>query len=67
MQNNEDVSKEDDPELPTEWKFVKDHPKDLIIGDTSKGIRTRNIIHQMGNIAFISFIEPKNVNEAISD
>ena len=47
--SNEQVPKEDStpttnedestlPSLPKDWKYVKDHPKEQILGDTSKGI-----------------------------
>ena len=44
------------------------HPKELIIGDVSKGILTRsNLEHGCATYAFISSIEPKNVDEACND
>ena len=44
------------------------HPKELIIGDVSKGILTWSTLdHGCATFAFISTIEPKNVNEACDD
>ena len=44
------------------------HPKELIIGDVSKGILTRsNLEHGCATYAFMSSIEPKKVDEACSD
>ena len=41
-------------ELPKDWHYKKDHPKDLIIGDTSKGVTTRSSFKSLVNLAFIS-------------
>ncbi|MBY3556131.1 hypothetical protein HGI15_22650, partial [Modestobacter lapidis] len=55
-------------ELPKAWKFKSSHPKDLIIGDPSIGIRTRSKLKDLCiNMAFVSQIEPKNFNEAEFD
>ena len=54
-------------ELPKEWHYKKDHPKELIIGDTSKGVTARSFIKPLVNLAFISQIEPKNIDDALSD
>ena len=41
--------------LPTEWKFVDAHPKELIIGDKSKGVQTRSSLKNFcANAAFLS-------------
>ena len=59
---------ESNQRLPREWKFITNHPKDQIIGNLSIGERTisslRNIFN---NLAFISQIEPMNLNDAIID
>ena len=53
-------------DLPRAWNFLKDHPKDYIIGETSKGVSTRNQLNLLdSNLAFLSQIEPKNVDEAL--
>ena len=42
--------------------------KELIIGEVSKRVLTRfNLDHECTTYAFISSIEPKNVDEACSD
>ena len=46
---------------------MSSHPKELIIGDTQQGVRTRPYLRHMTNLAFISQIEPKNIKEAESD
>ena len=54
-------------DLPKDWQFEKAHPKDLIIGDTTKGITTRSKLNYIVNLAFISQIEPKNIDDALND
>ena len=59
---------ESSQDLPKDWKFVINHPQDKIIGNPSSGVRTipslRNICN---NLAFISQIEPKNINDVLDD
>ena len=67
-QQTSDISKqkdEDEPDsyslsIPPSWKSVVDHPKGLIIG-------TRSSFQDKTNMAMISHIEPKSINEAIID
>ena len=48
------------------WKFVTNHPHDQIIGNPSIGVRTRPSLRNIcNNLAFISQIEPKKLNDAI--
>ena len=54
-------------ELPKDWQFKKAHPQELIIGDTTKGVTTRSKLKSFVNLAFISQIEPKNVDDALCD
>ena len=62
------VQGESSQDLSKEWKFLINHPQDQIIGNPSSGVRTifffRNICK---NLAFISQIEPKNINDALDD
>jgi len=54
--------------LLKDWRYATSHPKDLIIGDVSKGVTTRSQLHDIcGYFAFISHIEPKNILEAEGD
>ena len=46
---------------------MKDHPKDLIIGESSKGVTTRQSLKHLNSLAFISQIELRNVDEALND
>jgi len=53
---------------PKDWRYATNHPKDLIIGDVSKGITTRSKLHVLcGYFVFISYIEPKNILEIEGD
>ena len=54
-------------DLPKDWQFKKAYPQDLIINDTMKGVTTRSQLKSIINLAFISQIEPKNVDDALSD
>ena len=55
-------------DLPKAWRFVKDHPKEQIIGDASRGVKTRaQAQSDCGNLFFLSQVEPKNINEALVD
>ena len=33
--------------LPKDWRYATSHPKDLIIGDVSKGVSTRSKLHDL--------------------
>ena len=57
--DNDDQAHEDHQQvhgdLPRAWNFLKDHPKDYIIGETSKGVSTRNQYKLLdSNLAFLS-------------
>ena len=54
-------------ELSKDWHYKNDHPKELILGETSKGVTTRSSFKPFINLAFISQIEPKSINEALKD
>ena len=54
--------------LGPDFRWNKNHPPELIIGDPSAPSRTRNqIIDLYANSAFISQIEPKKADEALLD
>jgi hypothetical protein len=58
----------DNEELPKSWNVVHGHPKDLIIGEIEHGVSTRSKLKNIcNNMAFLSQIEPKNINEVIED
>ena len=54
-------------DLSKEWRFTKDHLKYNIIGEASKGVSTWNQLKTLGNLAFLSQIEPRIIEEAIND
>ena len=58
------TSKDD---LPKDWQFKKAHSQDLIIGDTIKGVTTRSKLNSIVNLALISQIKPKNIDDALND
>ena len=54
-------------DLPKEWHFKKDHLKDLIFDEPSKEVTTRHSLKHLNIIAFISQIDPRNIDEALND
>ena len=69
MSNLEETHEEvQDHDLPKSQKYVNSHPKDLIISDTSQGIRTKSSLRNINNyLTFIFLIEPKNIKKGESD
>ncbi|KAH9658168.1 hypothetical protein KPL70_023385 [Citrus sinensis] len=54
--------------LPKEWRYVSSHPKDVILGDLSRGVTTRSSLRNTcEHNAFISQIEPKSFADAEND
>ncbi|KAH9780749.1 Integrase catalytic domain-containing protein [Citrus sinensis] len=54
--------------LPKEWRYVSSHPKDVILGDPSRGVTTRSSLRNTcEHAAFISQIEPKSFEDAEND
>ncbi|KAH9688106.1 Integrase catalytic domain-containing protein [Citrus sinensis] len=54
--------------LPKEWRYVSSHPKDVILGDPSRGVITRSSLRNTcEHAAFISQIEPKSFADAEND
>lgn len=53
-------------DLPQEWRIHRDHPKNNVTGDISKGVSTRlNLKDSCLNMTFVSKIEPLNINEGL--
>ena len=62
------VQSESSQYLPKDWKFVINHPQDQITGNPSSGVRTKSSLRNIyNNLAFISQIEPKNINDVLDD
>ena len=54
--------------LPKEWKFAHNHPKELILGDPSKGVTTRASTKNVyRHLVFLSQNEPKTFLDAEHD
>jgi len=58
--------KDEDNNLPKEWIEPRGLSKDNIIGGIEQGVSTRRKLAFFQHVAFISQIEPKNVNDALS-
>ena len=57
-----------DPRTPRPWKHQSSHPLDQILTDLNTGVQTRSKLRNFcAFYAFLSNIEPKNVNEALAD
>ena len=62
------VQGESSQDLPKDWKLVINQPQDQIIGNPSSGVWTKSSLRNICiNLAFISQIEPKNINDALVD
>ncbi|KAH9724358.1 CCHC-type domain-containing protein [Citrus sinensis] len=54
--------------LPNEWRYVSSHPKDVILGDPSRGVTTRSSLRNTcEHAAFIYQIKPKSFADAEND
>ena len=56
-EQDKDEKEDDTPkhqDLPKEWRYAHGHPKELILGDPSKGVRTRALIRN--EYDYISFV-----------
>ena len=64
MEQQEDISQT----RPKEWRYVFSHPKDVILGDPSRGVTTRSSLkNTCEHTAFISQIEPKSFADVEND
>jgi len=50
-----------------DWKFVHHHPEDQIIGDLTKEVKTKSLFKDIASCDFVSEIEPKTIEEALTD
>ena len=54
--------------MPRDWIFVSSYPIDLIIGEITSKVKTRDSLNrEKGMMALLSTIEPKNIDEALSE
>ena len=61
---------EDDPELPKEWRFMKNHPSSNILGSLGDTLKMRLAYRQVLEndlLPLISHVEPKTVDKALAD
>jgi len=61
------AEKATDNNLPKEWIEPKGLSKDNIIGDIKQRVSTRGKLVFFEHVAFVSQIEPKNVNDVLGD
>ena len=66
LENNENIVHNNN-ELRSPPRVLRDHPSINVIGELNSSVRTRNQLNQMGHVAFLSHIEPKNIKEASTD
>ena len=45
LNGKDDEVNEQSKDLPKEWRYAKGHPKELIIGDPTKGVVTRSTLN----------------------
>lgn len=56
------------PLTPRPWKYQNSHLLDQIISNMNKGVQTRSSVKNFCAFsAFLSNVEPKNINEALKD
>ena len=67
-ETNVEPNKDTSQALPKEWRYVSSHPKDLILGDPSRGvITTSSLRNTCEHAAFISQIELKAFADVEND
>jgi hypothetical protein len=67
-QPNDQVSASNQVPILQPTNIVRDHPLDTIIGDISRGVQTRlRLASFCDHFLFMSFIEPKKIEEALRD
>jgi hypothetical protein len=67
-QPNDQVSASNQVPILQPTNIARDHPLDTIIGDISKGVQTRSKLALFcEHFSFVSFIEPKKLEEALRD
>ncbi|KAK2456670.1 cysteine-rich RECEPTOR kinase [Trifolium repens] len=71
-EDHDDISEDDiqdTSEVPKRtFKYKSSHPEDLILGNKESLRKTRSAFHQSDSLlGLISMIEPKNVDEALTD
>ncbi|XP_070022372.1 uncharacterized protein [Nicotiana sylvestris] len=52
---------------PNEWRSKPEYPQKFIIEDPNEGMKTRGALKKKANVALISQVEPKKIEEALKD
>nr|XP_016459049.1 PREDICTED: uncharacterized protein LOC107782662 [Nicotiana tabacum] len=52
---------------PNEWRSEPEYPQKFIIGDPNEGMKIKGALKKKANIALISQIDPKKIEEALKD
>ena len=57
------------PSHSTDWKYLRNHPLEQVIGEVTEGVRTRKAFNKVRFSAFISEIEPSCIarTQSLSD
>ena len=67
-QPNDQASASNQVPILQPTNVARDHPLDTIIGDISRGVQTRSRLASFcEHFSFVSFIEPKKIDEALQD
>ena len=71
-QDEEGEERQEQPQhtnnLSKEWRYHHNHPKKLIIGEPTHGVRTHSSLKDAFNhCTFVSHLEPKTIDEAEKD
>ena len=67
-QPNDQASASNQVPILQPTNIARDHPLDTIIGDISRGVQTRSRSASFyEHFSFVSFIEPKKIEEALKD
>ena len=67
-QTNGEASASNQVPILQPTNIARDHPLDTIIGDISRGVQTRSRLALFcEHFSFVSFIEPKKIEEALKD
>ena len=57
---NQEVEVEPTQQLPKDWRFIPHHPKDLVIGEVSKGVTVAlNFMIFVGTMLLFLMLNPR--------